>query len=352
MQSFLRIIAAQTPSQRCQPFSLKQLILQTAVHFLIISLRSVGSPVILQIQLPVPGMHITVSVLHIFVHFPEKCSGSAGLHIWQPRNRIHGTAHGEHFPVDTASSVPVSIRYESIPADVLIPELLPASKNRPRIHVPVIRGEPVRHLPSFVRRVDKICENLRAVDSPPPEQIIGNRVKLVPADFCRHKCINLAELQNLRQRPAVSEHIRQPQILAFLPELPLKKTGAVKELPHQRFPRRDITVGLHPHAAVRLPFSFLYLPADSLIQLRAVLFDILIQLRLRLQKNIIIIFFHQPQHRSKRPLRLLSRMFEPPEPGHVNVGMSHRVNRDIRALLHAGQFIHQNLIRPVNGTIK
>ena len=117
----------------------------------------------------------------------------------------------------------------------------------------------------------------------------------------------------------------------------------MKELAHQRLPGRDIAIGLHPHAAVRLPFTFPDLLPDTLIDLRTILLDILVKLRLRLQKNVVVKLIHEPQHSGKRPLRLLPRMFQPPQPRHIDVSVPHSVHRDIRLFLHAGQLFGQHL---------
>ena len=168
--------------------------LQMTVHILIVRLRCVGAAVILQIKLPIPDRHIPVGLLHIFMHFPEKRTGCPRLHMRQSRRLIHGTAHHEHLPVHTAASVAITVSDQCLPTQILIAELLPAAQNGAGRHVTAVSGEPGRHLPPLIRRVDKVCEHLRAVDAPPPEQIIWNGVVLVPADLGSHKGINLAEL--------------------------------------------------------------------------------------------------------------------------------------------------------------
>ena len=191
---FLRVAAAGKEIHRGQPLRQRQLMLHMAVHLLIVRLRCVGAAMILQIKLAIPDRHVPVGPLHIFMHFPEKRTGCPCLHMRQSRRLIHGAAHHEHFPVHTAASIAITVSDQRLPAQIFVAELLPASKNGAGRHMSTVSGEPIRHSPSLIRRVDKIREHLRTVDAPPPEQIIWNGVVLVPADLGGHECVNLAEL--------------------------------------------------------------------------------------------------------------------------------------------------------------
>ncbi|MNH84358.1 hypothetical protein D3C73_367780 [compost metagenome] len=49
-----------------------------------------------------------------------------------------------------------------------------------------------------------------AIDSDPVEQIMGKYIRIIPAELGSHEILHSAVLQNLRERSAVSERIRQP----------------------------------------------------------------------------------------------------------------------------------------------
>src|SRR5699024_1598780 len=114
VQLLLRVLAAQNVCHGGEPLDLRQLVLHMAVGFLIICLRGIGSSVILQIQLSVPGMHVTVCVVHILVHLAEEFSGSSRLYIGQSRQLVHSPAQLQHLSGNTAAAVSVSVGDQGI----------------------------------------------------------------------------------------------------------------------------------------------------------------------------------------------------------------------------------------------
>ncbi len=117
------------------------------------------------------------------------------------------------------------------------------------------------------------------------------------------------------------------------------------ELPHKAFAGGDIAVGFQPHAAVRLPAPFGDALFDFGIEFRTVGFNIFIELRLRLHKNIVIILVHVAKHRRKRALSLFPRMFKTPQPRDVDMRMSDAVNGDIGMLSDFAEFLPQTAER-------
>ena len=107
---------------------------------------------------------------------------------------------------------------------------------------------------SLIRGIHKIGQDLRAVDAPPPEQVVGYGIVLVPADLCGHERVN----------PVVHAE--------FLLEEPL----AVHELTYQGLAGGYVTIRLHPHAAVSLPSALTHPLFYFCVNFRAVFFDILI----------------------------------------------------------------------------
>ena len=352
VQLLLRVLAAQNVCNGGQPLDLRQLVLHMAVGLLIICLRGIGSSVILQIQLSVPGMHVTVCVVHILVHLAEEFSGSSRLYIGQSRQLVHSPAQLQHLSGNTAAAVSVSVGDQGIFAEILVLEFFPASDYGVGSHHTVVGGIPGRGVLSLAGCIYKVGEDFASVDSSPFEQIIGNGVELVPADLRGHESVNLTQLQNLRQRPAVAEYIRKPQVLAFLSELALKEPGTVKELAYQRLAGGNVAVGLYPHTAVGLPLALGNSLLDALIKLGAVFLNIFVKLRLSLQEYILVVLLHQTQNRGERSLCFFSGVFQTPQPGHVDMGMAHHMNCHIRMLLQPVQLVHQHLMRLVHRLIE
>ncbi len=160
-------------------------------------------------------MYIPVCIVKLLMQPFEEVPGLACLYVGQARNGIHRPAHFQHIAVHTAATVTVAIGNQSLLAQLLIPEFSPASYDRMRSYHPVVGGETLLYGVPHLRCVDKISHYLGSVDSPPLKQVIRNAVILVPANLGCHEGINLTLLQYLRQRPAISEHVRQPQVLAF-----------------------------------------------------------------------------------------------------------------------------------------
>ena len=205
--------------------------------------------------------------------FFKKFLGVGRLDPRHAGNAVNGPDVFNHASGGAAASIPVSVGNQDLPAQLLILELPPGSHDGFRRNFPVIGGSPSRYRHAGGGHIHEIGEHFRPVNAAPAEQVVGNGVELVPADFRSHEGIQAAKLHNLGQRPAVAEHIRQPEEVAFFPELLLDKTDAIQKLPGKALAGGHITVRLQPHAAIRLPASFLHTLLDSFVNFRAVFFQ-------------------------------------------------------------------------------
>ena len=336
-QRILIVGAAGKHGHAAEPLALGQHELHAAVHHLVPRLRGVGATMVLQIQLAVPDGHVLIGVLKVLVHAAEEIAGAVGFDVGQTRQLIHGAAHLEHVAVHAAAAVAVAVGQQRLAGQVLVVELAPAAQHGARADHAVVGGEAALVKVAHLGCGDEIGHDLAAVDAAPLEQIVGHGVVLVPADLRGHEGVDAHALQNLRQRPAVAEHVGQPEVFAPVAEFLLQKAHAVEELAGQGFSGGDVAVRLQPHAAVGLPATLGRALLHLLVDLRAVVFDVLIQLRLALQEDVLVEFLHQAQHSGEGALGLFPGVLQPPQPRHVDVGVAHDVDRDLGLLPEHGQ---------------
>ena len=95
-----------------------------------------------------------------------------------------------------------------------------------------------------------------------------------------------------------------------------------QELPDQRLAARQVGVCLDPHAALRLPAALGDVFPHLLVDLRRILLDEVIQLRLRGHEQIIRVVFQQAECRRKGARRLVPCNMVGPLPRHVDVRMA------------------------------
>ncbi len=196
-------------------------------------------------------------------------------------------------------------------------------------------------------------EDFAPVDSAPQERVVRNFVELVPRHFGRHEIADAAFFHNLGQRAAEAERIRQPEDPAVHAELLAEEAFAKQNLPHQRFARRQVAVGLQPHGALRLPTALPHALFDSGIYLRVAVFEKLIELRLAGHKLVARVFVHQLQHRRKAARDLFPRLSDGPPPRHVDVRMADAGGDYVSA---AGQVLIERFlqvfVRGADGAVK
>ena len=195
-------------------------------------------------------------------------------------------------------------------------------------------------------------QHLGAVHPFPAEGIVGHPVVLVPTDLRGHKHVDPGFFQDLGQRPGIAEHVREPQVFHVFSKFLFQETAADQELAGQGFPTGQVAVRLHPHAAVCLPAALFHALFDLFIDFRKIFFDIFVNLRLGLEKDIFRKQFHHAQHRGKGAGRFLMGVLEPPEPRHVDVGVPHAVNVDPGLFSHAVNLFIEKLICLSDGFVK
>ena len=187
------------------------------------------------------------------------------------------------------------------------------------MQLPVVSGLYVAAFPVREQRRNEVGEHLGSVEPAPPEGVAGQLIDLVPGDFGGHEIVDAALFENLRQRNRIAEYVGQPENFAVHAEFLFEKPLAVQKLPHERFARGHVAVRFEPHAALRLPAPFFDALLDFLIQLRVALLDELIELRLARHECIVGILLHELEHRGKAARGLFARLFNGPEPGHVDM---------------------------------
>ncbi|GFI48825.1 hypothetical protein IMSAGC020_00020 [Lachnospiraceae bacterium] len=334
-----------------QPFRPAVEKLHLPVHALIVRLACVGAPVIFQIQLPVPGMHVLVRMLHRIVESAEIFSRRRHLHVRKSRNLVKPSSALQHIPVHAAAPVAVTKGDQQILIHLLVTVCVPHSLYRPREQIAVVSIEPGIPFSPRLRRRDEVRQDLAAVDPLPLERIVRHTVILIPADLGGHEGVDPRLFQDLRKRPGIAEHVRQPQKFHVPSELLLDEPAAKEYLARQGFPACQVAVGLYPHAAVRLPASLFHSLLDIFKYIRELLFHILIELRLCLEEYIFRVHLHQAEHGGERARAFLSRMLQTPQPCHVNVGVPHAIYIDHRTLIHPVDAFIQHVIcliyRPV-----
>ena len=98
----------------------------------------------------------------------------------------------QHFPGGPSAAVPVAAGHQSLLVQVFLAVPFPGSLDLGRIDKAVISGEKVGPV-GIVRRVliipggHKMRQDLRAIDPPPHERIIGHAVEFIPVDLSGHE---------------------------------------------------------------------------------------------------------------------------------------------------------------------
>ena len=169
-----------------------------------------------------------------------------------------------------------------------------------------------------------------AVDAAPVERVVGQLVALIPADFCGNKVADSRFLKDLGQGCRVAEHVRQPEDPAIPAELLPEEPLAVQDLPDQGLAGGQVAVRLHKGAALRFPPALRHPLPDPLVEIRRVLADVLVKLRLTGHETVFRIPVHQFQDRGKTADRLVFRHRQGPEPRHVDVGVAHTADGGLR----------------------
>ncbi|MNM79374.1 hypothetical protein D3C81_913020 [compost metagenome] len=190
-----------------QPFGVPGQQLQFAVHLFVVRLAGVGSSMVFQVQLTVPGMNIAIRRPNGLLQLGEKFVRPAGRYPRKARHFVEPPPQLQMLAIDTAASIPITVRKQKLFVNLFVAIRLPNALHAGRLNIPVIGIPPET---AVLRRSDEVRQHLAAVDTAPVKRIMWHAVVLVPADFRCHKRIDARLAQYLRQGPAVSEHVREP----------------------------------------------------------------------------------------------------------------------------------------------
>ncbi len=202
-------------------------------------------------------------------------------------------------------------------------------------------------------RGQEVRQHPRAVQALPPQQLIGHLVVLVPTHFVGDEILHPRQLDQLGQRPAIAEGIRQPQDRRIhVAEMTAEVAAPQQELPRQQFRADGVAIRLDPRAAHRLPAPLFHPLLDLLEQLRVVFFGVFVELRLTLGKRVLRELVHQPQHRAEGAPGLANRLRERPQPRHVDVRVPHTDDVHVHRLARLANPLFQRFQRRRDAGIK
>ena len=278
MKLFFRIGRKTSGPYGCftgQPFCLPQFQFGFTIIFLIPCLRSVGSSVIFQIQLAIPGWYMTVCRRNGLLKIFEIIIGRSRNYFRKSWHSLQMASHLQHITVHSAASVSVSVSQEKILIDLFIMVKIPGTFYRCWIDNTIIC---IAAVIRKCRNTHKMSQNFRTIHSNPAESIVRHMIILVPANLNGHKIVNSGTLQDLRQCPAVTKYIGKPKNIGRYAELFFEKALSVQDLTYQSLTGRNVAVSFHPHRSVWFPVSGFYSFFDPLIDVRIIRLNIIIKL--------------------------------------------------------------------------
>jgi hypothetical protein len=239
---------------RCGPqLGIAERQLLAAVGQLGLGMGGVGAPVDLEVELARPDGELV-----------ERGVGLDGLEGVVRRDRAHpgrafqvGQAPGplEHVTGGAATSVPPAVQVHRCVAQLLLGEVghpVGELSHREVAHVGVRRRE--------------VGEHPGAVDTLPPERVVGEPVDLVPRHLLGQEPADPRQGKDLREVGRVAEHVRQPQAAGLHVHLVGEEALAVDDLADERLAAREVAVRLDPHAPHHLELSLRDLLADPVVE--------------------------------------------------------------------------------------
>jgi hypothetical protein len=168
----------------------------------------------------------------------------------------------------------------------------------------------------------EVGEHPGAVDALPPERVVREPVVLF------HDSFWVTKLACRRRRRAgagrrVAEHVGDPHLGAAhaVAEPVLEPALPEHDLADEALARRQVHVGLDPHAADRDPAPAATLLADAFEQVGVALLDPGVLLGLRAGEPVLGVLVHQPHRRRERAGALADRLADRPQPRRVDVGV-------------------------------
>ena len=172
----------------------------------------------------------------------------------------------------------------------------------------------------------EVREDLRPVDPFPQEAVVGEHVVLVPGQLLGQEAVDAGLAHDLGKVGRVPEDVGQPYLGRVPPELPGEEALAVEDLAHERLARRDVAVGLDPHAPDRLELSAFDLLLHAAVEVRVPVFHPRVLLGLGAGEPVVGVLVHQAHGGRKGAGALADRLPQRPQPGRVDVGVAHRAH--------------------------
>ncbi len=123
-------------------------------------------------------------------------------------------------------------------------------------------------------------------------------------------------------------------------------------MPRQGLRARDVAIGLHPRAAQRLPTALAHSLLDDLEQLRIILPHKVIQLGLALAEAEFGVLLHQADDIVERPSAFTPGLAQRPQPGHVNVSVTHSGDIHSQRSARLGDALPQHLVGSRHAGVK
>ena len=244
----------------------------------------------------------------------------------------HATGPLQHLAGGAAATVAVAKRHEGVTAPVVVREVAFAEHHLGAGHLGVVgvhRGE--------------VREHARAVEAFPPKRAVGETVLLVPAQLLGHEPVTATGGKDLRQRGGIAKHVGDPHLGASHAEPALEVPLAVHHLAHQALATGQVHVGFNPHAAHRHELPRRHPFGDACKQCRVVAFHPVVLHGLRTGEVVLGVVVHQPGGRGKRAGALALRFAQRPQPGGVDVGVTHPHHRQRTGPSRGGQCRSQKL---------
>ncbi len=152
---------------------------------------------------------------------------------------------------------------------------------------------------------------------------MGEDVVLVPGELLGQEPPDPAQSHDLREGGRIAEDIGQPHIIGLDPAFIEVEALAVHDLTDERLTRRDVAIGLHPHASGGFEPALVYAFLEPLPQVGVVLGHPGQMLGLGHDEAVLRIPVHQGQNCAERRRALPDRLAQWPQPGRVEVGVAH-----------------------------
>ena len=313
--------AGQRPGQRGQKLGVVEEELAPAVGPFDAGLGGVGAAMVFEVQFAVPGGEAVAGGLfqaaEEVVHAPQADTRQRGEGFHLPQvldHRAGGAAAAVAVAVDEEQR-----RRRARRPGVFGLELAPRAEH--------LGGGPVAVVGAAVRAAvggrAEVGQYPRAVQSLPPEGVVGEAVVLVPAQLGGVEVLQPGLAEQLGQAPGVAEGVRQPQHRRDGGvEVTAEEVAPQEELPRQRLRAGDVAVHLDPGRAEQFPAALPRPLPNTVEQGGGVPAHEFVQLGLALPEVERGELRQQVEGVAEGVDRLAAGAGDRPQPGHVQVGVA------------------------------